>query len=497
MKRSVTILSLLLTAVMAMAQSTQSLKVCFNGSDNANWVVSSGGTAVVENGLMTVTMALQSNEKYRADLQCNTKDIYSMDQTKDVVWAVKLAKDIPGNSNAKKFEFQYVNAEGGNSWVNGINYPSGNIPTADGGKIYYFNLGADAYNKIEGMNVSDPANVAINQIHFIFADATGADEYTYSVDWVATFATVDDLAANADMLDDASDVQVQGAIFNETQMKSFADLAYAIEAANAGDQLLVNETQTLNSRINIDKALTIKAGAEGVALVRGESNSGLVVLAIGNADTDLTLEGLILDGANKEVAGQYLEASGKTTLKNCVIKNNISSSVLGNVCTKGSYGRLTIDGCAFENNSVSAENAGVLFNGTSLKLMGNVTFSGNTGHDIYLENKYLTAAKEDIQWETPINLYYKTPEADKIVIGGGAWDKGLTAFAIANEGWYLYIPEGSTNGDILLTQTPTTGIGATESANAANGARYDLTGRKAGANAKGLVIIGGKKYILK
>ena len=491
MKKLFTILTFSLCSMMAMADGTQSIKVAFNGTDNANWVVSSGGTCSVSNGLMNVTMAHQSNEKYRADLQCNTKDIYTMDRTKDVVWAVKLAKDIPGTANAKKFELQYVNAEGKTAWVNNIPSPSGNISTTDGGKIYYFNLGSDGRDKLSGMSVSSDNGIALTQIHFIFADATGADEYTYSVDWVATFASVSDLQANADMLDDASDVAVQGAIFNETQMKSYADLAAAVAAASANDVILVNESQKINSRLEIDKALTVKAGAEGVALTRGEKNTGLVVLM--KTGGELTLEGIVLDGANISVNAQYLEAAaGTATLKDCVIKNNVSTNAKGSICSKAA-GKIIIDGCSFTNNTASAENAGIVFNGASIALKGNVVFSGNTGNDLYLE-KYVTAAKKEIGWEKPITLYYKNPAEDKIAIGGGAWEKGTTAFTVVNEGWYLYVKEGSKNGDVLLTQTKPTGIENIIIENG-NNIMYNISGQRTGANTKGIIILNGKKYI--
>ena len=197
------LLALTLSVATWAAVGPQSIKVTFNGTTAEDWIVSSGGTITsVADGVVNVQMALQSNSKYRADFQYQKSGTYTFDKTKDIVWAIKLTAPLPGTANSRKFELNYKNSENANTWINGINGPSGQIDCVDGGRIYYFNLGADGLNKLNDVQDGD---VTINNIHFIFADAVVGDaaDAHYSVDWVATFSSVDDLKDFADWNDDA------------------------------------------------------------------------------------------------------------------------------------------------------------------------------------------------------------------------------------------------------------------------------------------------------
>lgn len=202
MKKIYSFLAAALVSVSVMAAvGPQSIDVRFNGLDAEGWVASSGGSITsVANGVANVQMAVQSSGKYRADFQYNTAGDFSFDKAKDIVWAIKLTGALPGAANSRKFEIQYVND--GDKWINGISGPSGSLDCTDGGKIYYFDLAA--LNKLA--DVQD-GEVAIRQIHFIFADATELTDETakYAVDWVASFASVDDLRAFQDWDDEQTD----------------------------------------------------------------------------------------------------------------------------------------------------------------------------------------------------------------------------------------------------------------------------------------------------
>ena len=190
-------------SLMAAVIGPQSVRVTFNGDNDEGWVVSSGGAITsVANGVANVQMALQTNTMYRADFQYKTSGTFTFDKSKDVVWAIKLTAALPGASNSRKFEINYKNAEGNGSWINGINNPSGSLDCTDGGKIYYFDLAA--LNKLDALQDGE---IKINNIHFIFADAvidSEADAH-YSVDWVASFASVNDLKSFQDWNDEAQD----------------------------------------------------------------------------------------------------------------------------------------------------------------------------------------------------------------------------------------------------------------------------------------------------
>lgn len=195
-----TVISLFAITAFA-AVGPQSVKVTFNGDNTEGWVASSGGSITsVADGVANVQMAAQSGTptKYRADFQYNTTG-FTMDKSKDVVWAIKLTTALPGTANSRKFEIQYN--DGSDKWINGIEGPSGSLDCADGGKIYYFNLGADGLNKLSGLSTGE---INIKQIHFIMADATELTDETaiYAVDWVASFETVNDLKSFANWDDD-------------------------------------------------------------------------------------------------------------------------------------------------------------------------------------------------------------------------------------------------------------------------------------------------------
>lgn len=194
----------ILNAAMA-AVGPQSINFTFNATDSEGWQVSSGGSIIsVENGVANVQMKQQDGGKYRADFQYQKAGTYTFDKAKDIVWAIKLTAPLPGTKNSRKMEINYKNAGNTDTWINGISGPSGSLNCADGGVIYYFNLGADGLNKLDPVQDGD---VKINKIHFIMADATDLTDETakYAVDWVATFTSVNDLKAFQDWKDEKID----------------------------------------------------------------------------------------------------------------------------------------------------------------------------------------------------------------------------------------------------------------------------------------------------
>ena len=196
----------ILNAAMA-AVGPQSINFTFNATDSEGWIVSSGGSITsVENGVANVQMMKQDSigVKYRADFQYQKAGTYTFDKAKDIVWAIKLTAPLPGTKNSRKMEINYKNADNQDTWINNINGPSGSLNCADGGVIYYFNLGVDGLNKLGPVQDGD---VKINKIHFIMADATNLTDETakYAVDWVATFTSVNDLKAFQDWKDEKID----------------------------------------------------------------------------------------------------------------------------------------------------------------------------------------------------------------------------------------------------------------------------------------------------
>ena len=202
--------ALLCTAAVWANVGPQSIRVTFNGDNSEGWTASSGGSVTsVADGVANVQMHNQGSN-YRADFQYQTSGTFTFDKTKDIVWAIKLTGALPGSNNAKKFEMNYKNSSGTDTW---INHPGegtsgditlNNLSCNDGGVIYYVNLATTA-STLWG-NVQS-GSVGINKIHFIFADATNLTDETakYAVDWIASFASVNDLQTFKDWTDEAQE----------------------------------------------------------------------------------------------------------------------------------------------------------------------------------------------------------------------------------------------------------------------------------------------------
>ena len=193
------LIALLATTTFATTLGPQSIKVTFNdGTNKEGWdVIENKGTASVSSGLLNVTMAVQKVEddktKYRADIKNAIPDTYSFDKTKDSVWAIKLTGSFGGNLT---LEAQYKDSENKDKYINGTNIKS-TINCANGGVIYYL----DATSQLS--TVPD-GTVNIKMFQVKMADAVFADvaDAHYSVDWIATFASVNDLKAFANWNDE-------------------------------------------------------------------------------------------------------------------------------------------------------------------------------------------------------------------------------------------------------------------------------------------------------
>ena len=83
----------LMTASMWAAVGPQTVLATFHGNTAEGWQASSGGSITsVADGVANVQMALQSNNKYRADFQNQVAGTFAIDKTRDIVWAIKTAR---------------------------------------------------------------------------------------------------------------------------------------------------------------------------------------------------------------------------------------------------------------------------------------------------------------------------------------------------------------------------------------------------------------------
>lgn len=183
-----TFLATTLMTVSAWAIGPQSLKVTFDGTDNAGWaadVVSSN----VSNGILSATQDL-NGEKYRGDLKFNKANdgtnTFMLNPSKDKYLAIKFIGSRPGGK--MKFEFQHDDQQWCNSKWNGGNPSS--VDATDG-KVYYFNL-TDDDNYTSG-HLDLDGNFKVRRMNFIIADNLDATSINYQVDWIATFESLEDI----------------------------------------------------------------------------------------------------------------------------------------------------------------------------------------------------------------------------------------------------------------------------------------------------------------
>lgn len=157
------------------------------------WTTANSASISISNNKVSGTMALQSNSKYRCDLKYNatgtTSNNLTLDPTKDIYLAIKFIGTRP--SGVLKMELYTGSTWLNTQWVSGT--PEGSITTTANNTIYYFRLTKDA--------LYTGSSITVNKLNLIIADATTAP-YSYNVDWIATFASVEDITAAKDLKDD-------------------------------------------------------------------------------------------------------------------------------------------------------------------------------------------------------------------------------------------------------------------------------------------------------
>lgn len=376
--------------------SAATFPVVFNGTDNTGWTA--GDNAKVENGHLAVTMT-ESNGKWRQDLSYTASDEaadYTVNAATMKLLAIKFIGARPqGNMT---LEIQYRTDDNKTAWMNTKwkNRPDGSMMTTGGNNVYYYDLTKDELWTGE---------ISISKINFKIADNT-QDPHSYTLDWINVFASKE--AIEADWKDDGDSDADEANVAEQPVMigtKGYATLADAWAAAADGDVILVNEDQTISgSRLTIGEAsLTVKAGKEGVKIVRAVPANALTFLV--NQNKNVTFEGLTFDGNNTEATACFFEASngGKIEFKDCKVMNFTTTNGQGIVCAKNS-GKVSLAGIEFENNTVN-EGRGEVFVGSN-----GSAISGNNKVSIYLEKQLSIAAGELTNTEA-VTLYVDADRA--------------------------------------------------------------------------------------
>lgn len=383
----------LLCCISMMASAQQSLNITFNNDDYLNWSTENSSSYEIVNGHLNCIMGEQSNGKYRGDFKfnnANNVDInFTLYPAQDVYIALKFINTRP--SGALKFEFN-----DGSQWFNS-KWNGGNpsfIETSSGNKIYYFKLSDD--DKYNGDEVN------VRRMNFIIADAS-EEPYSYTLDWLATFSSLEELEAYKNYKDDGEadeDDEEEVIIwdfYNQTSGQGYSSLTEALEAAANHDVIELNVDIEVSSRINIEKPVTLIAKEEGIVISRSfDYSNGLVLLTRSGGDLILGGNGglIVLDGNDIISSSNFIEASnGATTtlMNNVIMRNCVSTSLYGAAICNKSNGKLILDGVTFEScktvdsDFMPISDRGVVFVGTGVELRGHNAFINCEGVDIYIE----------------------------------------------------------------------------------------------------------------
>lgn len=205
-------------------------------------------------------------------------------------------------------------------------------------------------------------------------------------------------------------------VFNETTQVGYDDLKSAWDAAVDGDVLVINQNQTISSRLDTNsRTITLKGANPEIRILRASSflKGSLIIprKAEGsNTGGTINYENLVFDGENQDVDGSVLEAAnnGIVTLKNVKFvncKNTAESGNQGLISVKGG-GNLTVENTIFEDCTLGETGKGEIFIGSwcPFKVIGNCVFS------VYLDSNSSNIRVQDVTntAETPITIFINT-----------------------------------------------------------------------------------------
>lgn len=198
----------------------------------------------------------------------------------------------------------------------------------------------------------------------------------------------------------ATAVAVASVALDDGEAQNYESFAAAVTAANGATEsaviTLLGDAE-ITEQASFTKDVTIKAAEEGIVLSTNIiASSTPSILVASGASANVTLDGTdntftFAGNPESTYASTPIEASGGTiTLRNITVKD-IATNDRSAVCAKQN-GALVIDGVTFENcTSQHASNACVIFNGRTLVLNGDITFTDCQATNVYTENNDVTA----------------------------------------------------------------------------------------------------------
>lgn len=419
-------ISVICAAAMGAFMANAGINIIFDGSDfNTSWV-GSNGIATVADGHLNVEMGL-NNGKYRADIKSDKAD-FDIDPEADKFFAVKFI----GAQTQANYNLLLRDSAKNNIATNKTsNKFNGSFTTAGGNTVSYFEL-----------NMTATAPTKATFIEFKIADNT-TEPHAYTLDWIKTFASMEEMEAYINTNDDGADdkdepAAVLPAVFNETTGTGYNALTDAIDAATAGDVIVINRDQELpNSRLGFGKSLTFKGGEDGVKIIRRREQKNMLI----NSKANITFENLTFDNGNVKTSNErFMEVSGagtEVTFNNVTFSNFTLTTQLVEV--KGD-GIVHINGVKGVNNACTE---GEFFLGKN-KVS---SISGDNNIGLYFEAE-MSINATDLTNTTPIPLYVAPGRfASKALVNGC---EDLSKFELMTTGYVLAVKDGNITAEAAV-----------------------------------------------
>lgn len=295
-------------------------------------------------------------------------------------------------------------------------------------------------------------------------------------------------------------------VTNTTTSTDYDDLASAISAVNANDELKLNEDVTVAASITTptDKAFTINGnGKKIISNVAADK----VLIYVKNV---VTFNNVTFDGNSIESSQYLLEASGSgivVKLNDVTFTNAKTTHERGLVCAKGS-GKFSINNVTFDTTCSIPEGRGFLFNGTKdSEILGNNTCS------IFVEQRIKVMG--ELTNTTPIKVTVNNPTVGTLYIMGDSTNdfaknaaNFIDKFTCGNTG-YKFVKSSKAGHayELILAEDESTGISEVAADGEGVVNVYNMQGVVVRANvssanaaeglAPGLYIMGGKKVLVR
>lgn len=301
-------------------------------------------------------------------------------------------------------------------------------------------------------------------------------------------------------------------VYNETTQVGYEDLKSAWDDASDGAVLVMNQDQTISSRLDLNsRAITLKGANSAIRILRSSSflkGSLIIPLKASGLSTGgtITYENLVFDGENQDVNGSVLEAAnnGNVIMKNVKFvncKNIATSGNQGLISVKGG-GNLVVENLKTENCSLGEEGKGEIFIGAwcPFKVIGDCQFS------VFLDSKSSNLRVQDVTntAETPIVIFINTSvieenynlfRTDAGVAFSGCYEMGTPGYKIGTDA----------KGNHVVVKDESTAVNLAK-VNAGNRCSiYSIQGVKVKENtlseqaldnlAPGIYIVNGKKVV--